>query len=78
MQHGGTRSRQTTGGRQDEDMEAATEEKRVVDQVVWQEPSGVEEDPYVRRFDGEIHLSKELQPSCGFRLFRISVSPSFM
>jgi hypothetical protein len=65
---------------QDEDMQGATEEKMVIGQVVWQEPSSVGdtvEDSHVRRFDGEIHLPKEMQASCGFKLFRISVSPPF-
>jgi hypothetical protein len=29
---------------------------------------------HVRCLEGEIHLDKELQPSCGFSLFRVSVS----
>jgi hypothetical protein len=29
---------------------------------------------YVRCLEGEIHLQKELQPSCGFSLFKVSVS----
>jgi len=46
----------------------------VVGQVVWQELAATRNamDPQVKHFDGEIHLPKEMQPSCGFRLFRIS------
>lgn len=67
-----SRSRQNADGRQDEDMEGAAEEKVVIDQVIWQEPSATTEDTLVRHFYGEIHLPKDTQPSCGFRLFKIS------
>ena len=33
----------------------------------------LQEGPNVRRYSGEIHLRKELQPSCDFLPFRVSV-----
>ena len=74
-----TRSRRTGTGIQDEDTEGASEEKVVIGQVVWQEPSSFGDNTaeHARRFDGEIHLPKEMQPSCEFRLFKLSVSPDF-
>lgn len=74
-QHLTTRSRQIAG--RDDDMEGSAEEKIVIGKIVWQEPGSVGdtvEDSRIRHFDGEIHLPKEMQPSCGFKLFRISVS----
>jgi hypothetical protein len=46
-----------------------------VERAVWGAPldDGPQEGPNVRRYSGEIHLRKELQPSCDFLPFRVSV-----
>ncbi|KIJ93581.1 hypothetical protein K443DRAFT_684471 [Laccaria amethystina LaAM-08-1] len=45
-----------------------------VERAVWRAPldDGPQEGPNVRRYSGEIHLRKELQPSCDFLPFRVS------
>jgi len=67
----------TTGG----SSSGGTEEKSVIGQIVWQQEGSDDatEDsrPSSRCFNGEIHLPKEMQPSCEFKLFNISVSVSF-
>ena len=56
------------------DMNLVTHE---VGRANWWIPSKeVAQSPNVRHFEGEIHLSPELQPSCDFQHFRIEV-PNF-
>lgn len=46
-----------------------------VEKAVWWAPlddDDLQEGPNVRRYSGEIHLRKELQPSCDFFPFRVS------
>lgn len=49
-----------------------------VERAVWLASPTVGPDVTVRRFNGEIHLGKELQPSCEFPLFKVSVSTSHL
>ena len=55
-----------------------TENRMEVERAVWwfnPEAEGeTERGLHVRCLEGEIHLKKELQPSCGFSLFKVSVS----
>ena len=51
------------------------EDKIEVERAVWWfNPEAESLDVQVRHLEGEIHLAKELQPSCGFSLFKVSVS----
>ena len=54
------------------------ENKMEVERAVWwlnPEADGeTERRLHVRCLEGEIHLDKEMQPSCGFSLFKVSVS----
>ena len=54
------------------------ENRMEVERAVWwfnPEAEGeTERGLHVRCLEGEIHLKKELQPSCGFSLFKVSVS----
>ena len=54
------------------------ENRMEVERAVWwfnPEAEGeTEHGLHMRYLEGEIHLEKELQPSCGFPLFKVSVS----
>lgn len=54
---------------------AMAEDKKEVERAVWWiNPEAEDLDAQVRHLEGEIHLEKELQPSCSFSLFKVSVS----
>lgn len=54
---------------------AVVEDKtEVVKAVWWFNPEAEDVGAQVRHLEGEIHLEKELQPSCDFSLFKVSVS----
>lgn len=52
----------------------ATEETVVLAKAIWSMLDGGK-DTYTRHFEGEIHLKKDMQPTCEFHLFKVSVSP---
>ena len=52
------------------------EDKMDVEKAVWWfNPEAEDLGVQVRHLEGEIHLEKELQPSCSFSLLKVSVSP---
>lgn len=52
------------------------EETEIVRSAVWWRPPKFyePEDPKIRWLEGEIHLSRDLPPSCDYRLFMVGVS----
>lgn len=52
---------------------AIVEDKTEVERAVWWfNPEAEDQGVQVRHLEGEIHLEKELQPSCSFPLFKVS------
>jgi len=66
------------GGKQLSDLlnGSMVDDKEEVERAVWWfNPEAEDPHEQVRYLEGEIHLEKGLQPSCGFSLFKVSVSP---
>jgi len=66
------------GGKQRSDSlnVAMVDDKGEVERAVWWfNPEAEDPHEQMRYLEGEIHLEQDLQPSCEFSLFKVSVSP---